>query len=259
MPSSPPSLPELREVCQPPELVGRRSGEHWAGRLYMRQLSLPVTRRLVSTRVTPNGLTLAMIAAGLIAALVATVPSVWAAFLAFLLIQTYLLLDCVDGEVARWRGTTSAAGVYLDRLGHHVVEATLVLGIGIRAGGGDVRTAGGWATIGAVTALLVVIGKVETDLVTVARVGARLPDDPERDPTSRVSSVRRLRSVFRLLPLHRLVGAIELSGLLLIAAIVDALLGELTATRVLLLATGGMAAVVAVGHPITILSSERLR
>lgn len=38
----------------------RRSGEHWAGRMYMREISLRVDRYLVNTRVTPNQVTYVM-------------------------------------------------------------------------------------------------------------------------------------------------------------------------------------------------------
>lgn len=258
MPTSRPSLTELRAVAQA-GIVERRSAEHWAGRLYMRRVSLRVTRWLVTTSVTPDGLTLAMIGTGLVAAVVVGVPSSWAPLLAALLVQVYLLLDCVDGEVARWRRRTSAAGVYLDRLGHHVVEAALVLGVGVRASGGISSTASWWLVLGAVTALLVVVGKLESDLVTVARAGAGLPTDVETDPVSSVGSVRSLRRLLSYVPLHRLVGAVELSLALVVAGVIDAITGTLTATRVVLAATAAIALVVALGHPVTILTSRRLR
>lgn len=47
-----PVLEELREVCQPQAKLASRNGEHWAGRLYMRRVSLRFTRQLVRTRVT---------------------------------------------------------------------------------------------------------------------------------------------------------------------------------------------------------------
>jgi phosphatidylglycerophosphate synthase len=259
MSSSRPSIAELRAVAQPATVVGRRSAEHWAGRLYMRDVSIHVTRNLVATRVTPDALTVLMIVVGLVAAGVATVATVWAAVLTAVLVQVYLLLDCVDGEVARWRGTTSAAGIYLDRLGHHVVEAALVLGLGFRAAGGIGSTSSWWVTLGAVSALLVVIGKLESDLFTFARAGAGLATEIETDPTSRVAPVRRLRRVVALVPVHRLVGAVELALLLVVAALVDLLSASLVGTRALLVATGVVATIVAVGHPVTILTSQRLR
>ena len=56
-PSSLPSIAELRAVTQPASIFARNSGEHWAGRLYVRRLSPYLTRRLLPTRVTPNAVT----------------------------------------------------------------------------------------------------------------------------------------------------------------------------------------------------------
>ncbi len=256
--STRPSLAEVRRVAQA-GVLERRSAEHWAGRLYMRGLSGHVTRWLVPMRVTPDALTLLMIAVGLAAAVAAAWPAVLAAVAVVVLVQLYLLLDCVDGEVARMRATTSAAGVYLDRLGHHVVEAALVLGLGVRAAGGPSTTPSWWLVAGAVAALLVVVGKLESDLVVVARTTAGLAPAPEADATSSVGSVRRLRRMFAYVPLHRLIGAVELSLLLLVAAVIDAVRGDVLATQALLAATAAVALLVAVGHPLTILTSRRLR
>src|SRR5690349_19598792 len=97
---STPTAAELRAVCHPAGLLDRRSGEHWAGRLYMRRISLQLTRHLVGTRITPNQLTYLMIVAGVGAGAVLVLPGLAGPLLAAILIQVYLLLDCVDGEVA---------------------------------------------------------------------------------------------------------------------------------------------------------------
>jgi hypothetical protein len=65
-------------------------------------------------------------------------------------------LDHVDGQVARWRGTASLDGVYLDYLMHHAANLALgfALGYGLAARSGDPRwTIAGFA-IGAGWALL---------------------------------------------------------------------------------------------------------
>ena len=49
-----PSVAELRAVTQPASIFERNSGEHWAGRLYVRRFSPYLTRLLLPTRVTPN-------------------------------------------------------------------------------------------------------------------------------------------------------------------------------------------------------------
>jgi phosphatidylglycerophosphate synthase len=258
MRSSPPSVAELRAVSQPPELVGRRSAEHWAGRLYMRRVSAHVTRHVLGLPITPNGWTVLMIVVGVTGAAVLAVPGLWTAIAAALAIQAYLLLDCVDGEVARWRRTTSAAGVYLDRLGHYTVEAALLAALGVRVDGG--YTAVGLGTVvGLGTAVLALLSKAETDLVVVARASAGLPTDAERDAAPGTSALRGVRRVFAVVPIHRIIGGIELSLLAVIAAVVDVAAGEPVGSRALLAVAAVAAAIVAIGHPVAILSSQRLR
>jgi len=258
MSSSLPTIAELRAVCQPQAVVGRRSAEHWAGRLYMREISLHVTRRVLSAPVTPNGWTVIMIVVGLAGAAILAVPGVVTALLAALAVQVYLLLDCVDGEVARWRRATSAAGVYLDRLGHYTVEAALLVGLGVRVDGGPGSIAGA-TTLGLVAAVLHLLSKAETDLVAVARASSGLPTATEPASTSRVTTLRNLRQVFAVLPIHRILGAVELSLLAVAAAIVDAATASVTGSRALLVAAVAIGVVVAVGHPVMILTSQRLR
>jgi len=258
MRSSQPSVAELRAVTQPPELVGRRSAEHWAGRLYMRRVSAHVTRRVLGLPVTPNGWTVLMIVVGVAGAAVLAVPGLWTAVVAALAIQVYLLLDCVDGEVARWRRTTSAAGVYLDRLGHYTVEAALLAALGVRVDGGYAAIGLG-TVVGLAAAVLALLSKAETDLVVVARTSAGLPMDEERDAAPGTNALRGIRRVFALVPVHRIIGGIELSLLAVVAAAVDAVAGTPVGSRALLWIAAAAAAVVAVGHPVAILSSQRLR
>ena len=85
--------------------------------------------------ITPNGATWLMIAAGLAAAAMLSLPGLPAAVAAALLIQLQILLDCSDGEVARWRQRFSPAGIYLDRVGHYLTEAALPIALGLRADG----------------------------------------------------------------------------------------------------------------------------
>ena len=41
-----PSIAELRAATQPPSIFERNSGEHWAGKLYVRRVSPYATRLL---------------------------------------------------------------------------------------------------------------------------------------------------------------------------------------------------------------------
>jgi hypothetical protein len=96
--SSLPSIAELRAVTQPAAIFARNSGEHWAGRLYVRRLSPYLTRWLLPTRVTPNAVTWGMLVVGMLAAGVLTLPGLLPAVAAALLIQLQILLDCSAGR-----------------------------------------------------------------------------------------------------------------------------------------------------------------
>jgi hypothetical protein len=61
------------------------------------------------------------------------------------------------------------------------------------------------------------------------------------------------------LKLHRITHAIELSVLILIAAIIDAVRGDLTATRILVIACLVVAALMTAAHLVAIMASRRLR
>jgi hypothetical protein len=67
---------------------------------------------------------------------------------------------------------------------------------------------------------------------------------------------RRLAAGLRL---HRIIQAVELSVLILIAAIVDAAAGGLAATRVLTIGCLVIAALMVVAHLVAIVASRRLR
>jgi phosphatidylglycerophosphate synthase len=235
-------------------VLERRNAEHWLALLYTRRLSLPTTRWLVTkTRITANAVTYAMWATGLCSALLLAVPGVAGPILAAIGIQLYLLLDCIDGEVARWRHTTSPRGVYLDRIGHYIVEAAFLTMLGVRVGG---SLDSPWTSVGLLTAVLALIAKAETDLVA-ATIGPERIRTDNATSTPRHGLVRTLRRLLYPIRVHRATGAIEAS-LLLVAATIIRAAGWDSAERVLALALLAIAVAVAVGHLTVILSSGRL-
>jgi phosphatidylglycerophosphate synthase len=256
-----PSVAELRAVAQPPEIFARNSGEHWAGRLYMRRVSPHLTRLALRTRITPNGVTWLMMVIGVIAAGVLTLPGLLAAAGAFLLIQFQLLLDCVDGEMARWLDKRSPVGVYIDQLAHHITETALPIALGIRADGGWDSIDSTWTTIGLIVAVIQLLVKAETSLVHVARSHSKMAPVQDRRAVAepRAGALRRLRSFAGHLPFYRAYVAVEASILALVAAVADALVGNLDGSRVLIVALVVTGLVTFVGHLASILTSQRLR
>ena len=226
----------------------------------MRRLSPYLTRLLLPTRVSPNAVTGAMLPVGLAAAAVLTVPHIAAAAGAVLLIQLQLLLDCSDGELARVRGETSPAGIYLDRIAHYFTEAALPIGLGVRADGGW-DSLGGWTTLGLVVAVMVVLIKSETVLVNVARAEFGRPKavDAEAVAAPRGGLLRSLRGALTRFPFFRAFVAVEASLLAFAAAIADAAAGDERGSRVLLIALLPVGAITLAGHLVAILASDRLR
>jgi phosphatidylglycerophosphate synthase len=254
-----PSIAELRAVTQPEALLARPGGEHWAGRLYMRRLSPYLTRLLVGTPLSANAVTGLMIPAGLLAALALSFPGVLPALGAVVLVQGQLLLDCADGEVARWRRTESPVGVYLDQIAHYTTEAALPIALGVRADGGW-DSLGGWTALGLLVAVLVLLLKSETHLVQVARMrsGRAAVVERARGPEDARRPLLRLREGVRLLPSLRPFQAVEATLLALAAAVADAATDGSPGSRILVLVLVGAAAVAVCGHLLAVLASERL-
>lgn len=254
-----PTLAELRSAGQPQAVIDRLNDEHWAGRLYMRKFSPWATWVFARLGWSPNAVTLAFIVCGIAAGVVLAFGGLTTAIVAAVLIQGYLLFDCSDGELARWSNRTSATGIYLDGIGHYLGESALLVGLGLRAQG-HLSVSGRYVVAGLAAALLAMLVKAETDNVVVARAKAGLASghgDADLQPRGAgLALARRAASVLRI---HRITQAVELSLLVLVAAIADAIRGGLLATRVLLVVCLIVAALMVVAHLGAIVASRRLR
>lgn len=259
----PRSLAELRAVTQPPEVRGRRNAEHWTASLYLRRLSPYLTWLLVRTSISANGVTGLMILVGWSAAAALVIPGVAGAALALLLGQLQMLVDCCDGEVARWRRTSSPAGVFLDKVGHYTTEALIPIALGLRAAGFPFETPGDflWTSVGFALALVIVLNKALNDMVHVARANAGLTKLADTKGEAAVSSsgLARLRRAARFLPFHRLYHSVELTMLAFAAALVGLVVGAATADRILVGALLPLALLALVGHFVAIMASRRVR
>ena len=212
------------------------------------------------TRVTPNAVTWGMIVLGVLAAAALTVPGLWGAIAAVLLIQGQILLDCSDGELARWRRQSSAVGIYLDRFAHYFTEMLLPIALGIRADGGW-DSIGSYTTLGLVAAVLALLVRTESALVAVARSESGKPvvEDTVAVAAPRASGLARVRRALGFFPFFRAFVAIEATLLALAAAIADSFVDGIPFTRGLVIALVPIAAITAAGHLVAILNSSRLR
>lgn len=90
-----------------------------------RKLSWRISYRLAHTPVTPNQITLASTALGLLCAWLFAFPGYWPRLLASVLFLAVITLDGVDGELARLKMAESRLGAQLDTVGDTVVTVAV--------------------------------------------------------------------------------------------------------------------------------------
>jgi len=109
-------------------------------RLLMPRLSVHVTRWIVArTRLMPNTITLVSFVIGLAAALAFAATSPLVVTGGLLAYHLHVLLDYVDGEVARCRKATSVRGAYFDLITDRITFPLLIFcaGLGVYRQLGD--------------------------------------------------------------------------------------------------------------------------
>lgn len=260
----PTSLAHLREVTQPPEVRTRANAEHWVAHLYLRDLSPYLTWVLLKTPITANGVTGLMILTGWATAAALLIPGIWGPLLALILGQLQMLIDCSDGEVARWRKTKSPAGHFLDAVGHYTTEALIPLALGLRAAGfaDNSRPIDWmWVALGAFLSIVIILNKVLNDLVRVARAMSDLPKlaDAKGANAPRPGMVAKLRRMARFVPFHRIYHSVELTIIAFIAAVVGLAVGELFVSQILVTVLLPLSVLAIIGHFVAIMTSSRVR
>ena len=259
-----PTIAEIKEVSQPQEIRGRQSSEHWLNEVYLRRLSPYQTRILLRAGFSANGVTYLMIATGFAAGLALLIPGLPGGLLAAFFGQLQMLLDCSDGEVARWRQTSSPSGVFLDKIGHYVAEGFIPIALGIRAVGGvaelDPQNLG-FVVLGLLLSVLLLFNKALNDMVHVARAfnGLSILSESPAVFAPQSAMLAKLRSLVRIFPFNRIFHSIEMTLLIAVAAVIDVFVGDLLATQFLLQFMVVTAGVTVIGHTIAILNSSRLR
>lgn len=120
-----PSIRDLRPICQKPTAF---ETVRYA-RYVVRPISIYVTWLLLHTRITANQVTVLQTVFGLWGAFLIAIGSRPAGVLVGLAaMHVGYLLDCVDGEIARYRRQSSIFGVFFDYLNHSLVTPALFWG-----------------------------------------------------------------------------------------------------------------------------------
>ena len=110
-------------------------------RLVARPLAAVLLVPAAKTRITPNQVTFVSLAVYVVAmALLVGLPGYAGLLIAVAVLQLSYVLDCVDGQLARLRGTMSPVGAYLDFLMDEFKAFMLVAGTGARLWRAEART-----------------------------------------------------------------------------------------------------------------------
>lgn len=250
---SKPTIAQIREISQPVSVTGRSTSEHWIADLYQRRLSPYLTRILLKTSISANGVTWLMIITGASIGPALLIQGWVGIALALFLSQLQMLIDCCDGEVARWRNTKSPMGIFLDKLGHYLAECLIPLCLGLRLANWPEQsvTSSIYPYFGALLAILVIINKGLNDAVHVARAfsGLNKIQDKKGANLPVKGILRSIRKAFNYLPAQRMFHSVEFT-------IYVVLFGSFSASLTVAL---GIAAFVTLGHITAIVTSSKLR
>lgn len=270
-PHNHPTLSELRAKAQPIEVRSRKNAEHWSAQLYLRHFSIYFTMLLVRTKISANGVTGLMIVAGWCIAASLLIPGIWGAVLAVFFSQVQMYIDCCDGEVARWRGTSGAKGVFLDKVGHYTTEGLVAVALGLRAVGewqnlvDDPAVTYPLLLAGTALAGLVLLNKALNDMVHVSRAfnGLDKLADSRAATALNPGVVAKLKRAARFVPFHRIYHSVEMSLLALAASIVTVIAtsagaGPLFGERWLVVVLAPLCLLSVIGHFMSIMASRRL-
>jgi phosphatidylglycerophosphate synthase len=107
------------------------SSDGLVDRAFNRPCGRPLSKFLVHTPITPNAVTLASIAIGLVAAWFFAIGTYAAVVFAAILFQLSTIVDCVDGDLARSLFKESPFGKWLDLGGDQVVHVAVFAAIAV--------------------------------------------------------------------------------------------------------------------------------
>jgi phosphatidylglycerophosphate synthase len=106
-----------------------KADDGFIARHFDRRISQFISKKLAHTNITPNQITLVGMIIGLIGALLLSRPGYWPKLIGSLLFVFCVIVDGVDGEVARLRLKESSFGHYLDIVTDNVVHVAIFVGI----------------------------------------------------------------------------------------------------------------------------------
>jgi hypothetical protein len=109
--------------------LANRANDGFFSVFFLRRVSKLLTWAAVKVGATPNQVTIASFAIGLYAAFLFAQGDTWSLIGGAILLQVSIIVDCVDGEIARYTRKFSELGAWLDAITDRVKEYAVFLGL----------------------------------------------------------------------------------------------------------------------------------
>jgi hypothetical protein len=109
--------------------MANRANDGFFSVFFLRRVSKLLTWAAVKIGATPNQVTIASFAIGLYAAFLFAQGDTWSLIIGAILLQVSIIVDCVDGELARYARKFSELGAWLDAITDRVKEYAVFLGL----------------------------------------------------------------------------------------------------------------------------------
>ena len=109
--------------------LANRANDGFFSVFFLRRVSKVLTWVAVKIGATPNQVTIASFAIGLYAAFLFAQGDTWSLISGAILLQVSIIVDCVDGEIARYTRKFSELGAWLDAITDRVKEYAVFLGL----------------------------------------------------------------------------------------------------------------------------------
>ena len=109
--------------------LANRANDGFFSVFFLRKISKLFTWAAVRLKMTPNQVTLISFAVGLYSAYQFSIGTFWSIFAGAVLLQLSIIIDCVDGEIARYTRQFSELGAWLDAITDRIKEYLVFFGL----------------------------------------------------------------------------------------------------------------------------------
>ncbi|MFW9882570.1 MAG: CDP-alcohol phosphatidyltransferase family protein, partial [Candidatus Thorarchaeota archaeon] len=123
------SFKTFKKICQEKKLEKQKRDKEW-WHAVPRFISRYITWILVKTPISANFITIFSVIVCIAGLIFIGLANPFLILLGFIFLYIYLVLDEVDGEVARYKEQTSIHGIFFDEIGHLFIHTGLFFTFG---------------------------------------------------------------------------------------------------------------------------------